>query len=336
VSVAPEGSAPEGEPSVIDLSRARARVYGILAKLLVVGLDADMLAQLRALDGWLIDDRPYDLDELAAQHHACFHLDLFPYAGVFLDRSAVAGARSDMVSSLFERAGFRPRLDQLTADHLGVMLGFLSFVTAASGEAHDDHELALAAQLEQLTAEFLDACMLSWLPALVTAGDSRPRTFWPNVLRETLEFAAAHRMSLRERWPDPQTPMPELHDLPDGSHDLLDDPRTGLRRIAEHLLTPADSGVFLTRADIAQLGRERALPRGFGSRLLMLDNLLHSAVDYEQLGVLLADLDTLLGARDRAMVDIGIELEIETFVAPWRTALARTRALVGVLKAASR
>lgn len=331
------------EASVSELSRARGRVYAMLAKLLVVGLDADMLAQLRALDGWLLDTLepleplgPLDLDELAAQHHACFHLDLFAYAGVFLDRSAVAGARSDMVASSFEQAGFRPRLDQLTADHLGVMLGFLSFVSAAIGEAHEDHRLPVAAQLERLTAEFLDACVLSWLPALIAASDSdpaRPRSFWPNVLRETLEFAAAHRLTLRDRFPDTTTPTPELLDA---SPDLLDDPRTGLRRIAEHLLTPADSGMFLTRADIARLGRERALPRGFGSRLLMFDNLLHSAVDYGQLGALLADLDALLGARDRAMADLGAELGLETAVAPWREALARTRKLVSTLDAASR
>jgi TorA maturation chaperone TorD len=313
-------------------SHARARVYGILAKLLVVGLDADLLAQLHALDGWLLDDRgPPDLDELATQHHACFQLELFPYAGVFLDRSAVAGARSDMVCSFFERAGFRPRLDQLAADHLGVLLGFLSFVSAAAGEARDDRQLALAIQLEQLTAEFLDACILSWLPALVAAIHStpaEPRPFWPNVLCETLEFAAAHRISLREHRPGTRTPMLEL---PEAQADLLADPRTGLRRIAEHLLTPADSGLLLTRADIALLGRERAVPRGFGSRLLMLDNLLHGAVDYGQLGPLLGDLVALLGAHDRAMVDLSAELGLEASVAPWRAALARTRQLVAQL-----
>jgi TorA maturation chaperone TorD len=319
------------ELSEPEQARARARVYGILAKLLVVGLDADTLAQLRALDGWLLDGDggdSTDLDELAAQHHTCFHLDLFPYAGVFLDRSAVAGACTDMVSAWFERAGFRPRLDQLSADHLGVMLGFLSFVSAATSEAHEDGQLALATRLEQLTAEFLDACILSWLPLMVL--DLPAPGFWPNVVRETLEFAAVHRMSLRERVPETRAP-----ELPSPQRDLLDDPHTGLRRIAEHLLTPVDSGVFLTRADIARLGRERALPRGFGSRLLMLDNLLHTAVDYGQLGALLADLDELLAARDRSLAALGVKLQLDTSLAPWRAALARTRALVSTLATAS-
>jgi TorA maturation chaperone TorD len=306
---------------------ARGRVYSILAKLLVAGLDAATLERLRALDGWLLDGGAVlDLDELAAQHHACFHLDLFPYAGVFLDRSAVAGGCSDMVSSYFAQAGFRPRLDQLAADHLGVMLGFLGFVCAATDEALQDGRPALAAQLERLTAEFLDDCILAWLPSLVAAIDETQPKFWPNVLRETLEFSAVHRIALRDHVPAVRAP-----ELPDTDENLLDDPGTGLRRIAEHLLTPATSGVLLSRADVARLGRERSLPRGFGSRLIMLDNLLRSAVDHARLGELLADLDSLLAARDRALTDIGARLELDVAVAPWRRALARTRALVSTV-----
>jgi putative dimethyl sulfoxide reductase chaperone len=208
------------------------------------------------------------------------------------------------------------------------MLGFLSFVSAATAEAREARRLIRPVELEQLTAEFLDACVLSWLPCMVAAIDNS-HAFWPNVLRETLEFAAAHRMSLRERVPTTCAP-----ELPTDAHALLDDPRTGLRRIAEHLLTAADSGLFLTRADIAQLGRERALPRGFGSRLLMLDNLLHSAVDYEQIGVLLADLDALLVARERALTELAAKLELDASVSPWREAITRTRTLVSTLATA--
>jgi hypothetical protein len=89
-------------------------------------------------------------------------------------------------------------------------------------------------------------------------------------------------------------------------------------------------------ADIAWLGRERALPRGFGSRVIMLDNLLHSAVDYGLLGALLMDLRALLDTRDQALADLGAELALEASVGPWRQALARTRTLVSTLDAASR
>ncbi len=319
------------ELSAIEQAHARGRVYGILAKLLVAGLDAELLERLRGLDGWLLDaGATFDLDELAARHHACFHLDLFPWAGVYLDRSAAAGACSDLASNYFDRAGFRPRLDQLGADHLGVMLGFLAFVVAATGEALEDRKPDIAARLEQITAEFLDECMLAWLVIPIAALDSPPG-FWPNVLRETLEFSAAHRIALRERVPATRAP-----ELPEPDAHLLDDPRTGLRRIAEHLLTPATSGVLLTRSDIARLGRSRALPRGFGSRLLMLDNLLHSAADLGGLGELLADLDSLLAARDGALVELAATLELDAAVAPWRCALANTRALVSTIAAAAR
>lgn len=320
-------------PPFGDVERADAlgRVYAMLAKLLVTGLDADLLARLRSLDGWLLDGSPtLDLDELAAQHHACFHLDSFPYAGVFLDPSATAGACSDLVLGYFVRDGFRPRLDQLAADHLGVTLGFLAFVCAATGEALADGEPNTAAQLERVTAQFLDACILAWLPALVAANADARAGFWPNVLRETLDVCAVHRNTLRERAPELRAPK-----LPEAPEHLLDDPHTDLRRIAEHLLAPTLCGALIRRSDIAGLGRTHALPRGFGSRLVMLDNLLRTAVDHGALAVLLADLDSLLAARDQALNDLAAELDLAAPVAPWRRALARTRALVSNIAAAT-
>lgn len=321
------------ELNAAEQARARGRVYGILARLVLEGLDAEGLEQLRALDGWLLSEGEgaVELDEVAAEHHACFHLGVFPYAGAFLDPSAKAGAWSDRVRAHYDRAGFRPRLDELAADHLGVELAFASFVTAAIAEAVEDARPTVARRLEALLAEFLDACLLSWLPALVVAGDDLEAagTFWPRVLAATLEFAAEHRLGLEDRAPR-RAPV-ELAE----PEDLLADERTGLRRIAEQLLTPAASGLFLTRADIARLGRDHALPRGFGSRLIMLDNLLRSAVDYGELPALLEALDALLVERDHGLATLAAGLELEQAVAPWRGALRRTRALARTLAAST-
>lgn len=317
----------------VEQARARSRVYGILARLLISGLDVDSRATLRALGGWLLDELegpPPSLDVLAAAHHSCFGLELPAYAGALLDDSGRAGAWSDRVGAFYARAGFAPRLDDLTADELGVELAFASFVCGAAAEARVDGHARLAAELDRLMAEFLDVCVLSWLPALVVAAAGLGTPMWPGVLRETLAFAAAHRLALdagdRER---------ERPTLAPGPDDLLADAHTGLRRIAEHLLTPARSGVVLTRSDLAGLARARELPRGFGSRVLMLDNLLRGAVEYGALATLLGDLDALLQARDDALVELAAELELGPTVGPWRAALARTRELLARLAAAS-
>jgi TorA maturation chaperone TorD len=310
--------------SASEQARARGRVYGLFAKLLLDGLDQATLARLRALDGWLGADAIDDLDAIAAEHHAILQLELHPYAGVFLDGQAAAGAQQDVCWELFAEAGFQPRLDAVPADHLGVGMAFCSFVCMAAAEAHEDGRAPVAARLEHVLARFCDRALLSYLPSLVVAL-AGAQGFWPRVLDELLELVAEHRASLpgaRERVV-----------LPDAAAPLLDDPHTGLRDIAEYLLTPARSGVFLTRSDLAALGRRRELPRGFGPRLLTLDNMLRSAVDYGQLAGLLADLDTLLTARADALAGLGDRLGV--CVAPWQAAIADTRTLVSTIAAAS-
>jgi putative dimethyl sulfoxide reductase chaperone len=301
-----------------ELALARSKLYALLARLLVRGMDQSTLARIEQL-GWAA----HDLDGMAAKHHAVFELGVFPYAGVFLDASASAGACSDLVRSFYARAGFHPILDELTADHLGVQLSFLSFVTGAQADALEDGRPHIAAALDPLLAEFLDACVLAYLPALVCAIEDLPGAdAWASILREALMLLAEHRARL----PGPIIP-PTLID----PGDLLADERTGLRQIAEHLLTPASSGLFVTRADIASWGRQRSLPRGFGSRLVMLDNLLRSAVEYGQLASLIAALDAQLVARDHSLTQLASACGLESAVAPWREALARTRTLLARL-----
>ncbi|HVI00672.1 MAG TPA: molecular chaperone TorD family protein [Enhygromyxa sp.] len=299
---------------------ARSRLYRLLARLLARGVDRASSSQLEQL-GWL-PARGVPLEQLAAEHYATFGLGVFPYAGVFLDASASAGACADRVRSDYARAGFEPRLDELAADHLGVQLAFLSFVTGAQADALAEGRPSIAAALDPLLAEFLDSCVLSYLPALVSAISISHSEFWAAIASETLAITAEHRLAL----PSPITPV-ALLDV----GDPLADPHTGLRQIAEHLLTPAASGVFVSRSDIAAWARQQQLPRGFGSRLLMLDNLLRSAVEYGQLPSLLAALDEALARRDAALAQHAAAYELALAIAPWRAALARTRALLGHL-----
>jgi len=307
---------------------ARSRLYGLLARSFVRGVDARTLAQVEAL-GWSLGVTTESLDELAAGHHATFALGVFPYAGVFLDRSASAGACADRVRSYYVRAGFTPVLDELCADHLGIELAFLAFVTGAQADAHEDRVPERAAALDRLLAEFLDACVLAYLPALLVAVEGLGSGLWATIAAETLAITAEHR----SRLPGPITPA-RLEPATTGA-ELLADPRTGLLRIAEHLLTPAATGVFLSRADIASLGRQHELPRGFGSRLLMLDNLLRSAVDYGQLPQLLATLDDHLVQRDHTYARLSEAYDLGPAIAPWREALAATRALLDRLATTS-
>ncbi len=321
-------------------AQARCTTYRLLAELVTNGATPGHLATLEALDGWLLE--PWsaagaspDLDLLALTHHQLFALGVFPYAGVFLAPSACAGASADEVRSCWDRAGFRPRLDALTADHLGLELAFLSFVTGARAEALEDRRPELAVTLDEIAAEFLDTCVLSWLPAMVVAArDLLPPPssetslegvalrFWVGVLEGALEVSAEHRgCCVGPRRGPELAPQAEILVAAD----------TGLREIAAHLSTPACSGLFLSRADIARIGRRADVPRGFGARALELENLLRSAVELGAWAPVLRALSECVDARAEDLRALAVHTELSVSVRPWLQVLAGTREQVATL-----
>lgn len=293
----------------------RGRAHGLLARLLLEGLDARSLADLCTVPGWLVEvDASLDLDACAAAHHACLQRELHAYAGVFLTREALAGAAADLVHAHAHALELRVReAGTLAGDHLGVLLSLL-----AAASPHAD--------LDDAIASLLDACVLSWLPALVVAGDAlEGMSPWPAVLRASLELCAEQRLGLAA--PRRIVALPSFEDPLTSS--------AGLRQIAEFLACPAASGVFVSHFDITGLARPLALPRGFGSRVLELDNLLRSAVELERMPELLDAMAALWRARDAGLEQIGDALALQGEVGPWRAAIGRTLGVLARMREAA-
>lgn len=306
-------------PHSAPMLEARSRAYGLMARLLLRGIDDVAWSRISDLPELFSGVASLDRDELAAEHHTTFHLGAFPYAGAFLSEEAKAGGLADLVRRHYAAAGFSPRLDEVSADHLGVMLAYLSFVTGAQADAVEDGKPAIADRLDRNVGEFLEEALLSWVPSLLVAIDARGSKFWSNVVGMCLGLAADHRAHLRQ--PHRPTTLPPCPSP-------LEDERTGLRDVAEFLLTPARSGVFLTRGDIGRLGRRHDVPRGFGSRVTMLTNLLRSAVDLGELPPLLDTLDDLLLTRIEALETVADALGLHGHVAPWCRRIKTTRGIV--------
>jgi len=116
---------------------------------------------------------------------------------------------------------------------------------------------------------------------------------------------------------------PELPEVPA----ILDDPKTGLRRIAEHVLIPALSGWFLSRDDLRQLATAVALPCGFGTRSQMLTALLAAGAEHGALSAVTgAMVERAAGLRGR-MDELG--------ATAWSERLAGTEALLTRIGAAA-
>lgn len=106
--------------------------------------------------------------------------------------------------------------------------------------------------------------------------------------------------------------------------DPLDNPKTGLRRLAEHLLVPVKSGWFLSRGDVLRLAAESECPCGFGSRVQMLETLLRTAVDQDRLGP----------ATDALIGEVAVWQAILDVEAPaWGERVGQTKAVLERLAA---
>ncbi len=287
--------------SPADAALARARAYALLSRLVTRGAGRELLSELAKIPS-LAAMLPADPDaaSLAADHHELFGLQVFPYAGVYLDpRRLTGGAAADAALAAYRDGGFSPDLSSASADHLGAELGFLAHLSHATAET--------GAELSALERGFLDQ-VLTWLPPFVSAAAAHPRSLWTQLAELVMELCSAHRSELGG--------VPAPPSLPPAP-DPLADSETGVRRLVDFLVTPVHSGVLLSRSELSRVGRRQSLPRGFGSRELTLANLLRNAGEYDCIPEVARDLRATVTAHLDRYHTFAADSQLAPFVAPW-------------------
>lgn len=273
-----------------DASLARSRAYALFSRLYRTGVTPDVLPDVRtlpALHDALGDG--FDAEHAAADHYDLFHLNVFPYASLFLDASGqLGGAVTEKARGLLHQAGYPADTSSESADHVGHALGLLAFLSGAEADAWHDDLPAEAERMRRMQRRFFDAYLLWWLPGFTEAVRRQNHPFYTPFSDLALDLVIDHRLALGPATdPAPAVLLPE-------PPSLLDDAATGLREIAAYLAAPAWSGLYLSRADLHRLGRAGRLPRGFGSRARMLANLLRAAATFDGLDRLLNQVTALL------------------------------------------
>lgn len=322
--------APGGAPRI-----ARQRAYGLLGALLIDGVDEARLSLARSLPGLgdvlLADPGEGEtvepgLDALAAEHQALFGHELYPFAGVFLGPSGLVGeGRAATVARAAHAALGLPCADEPSPDHLGRGLLLLEVLVDAERQARAHDDVHDARTLEHWQRRVLDEALLPWMPPLWAALAGQPASLWTRTVELTIGVLARHRSELGGL---PLATGPEGGDEVARLDHLLDDPRADLATVARALVTPARSGVYLSRRDLATLARRSELPQGFGARRDVLDRLLRFAAEYRVLPRLLAELRGLLEARDDAYAGLADEPGLAPYVLAWRRRVACSLALV--------
>ncbi len=252
---------------------ARARAFELMGSLLLGERAA--VARARSVSPFDQMMRGEHEAELAAEHYCVFALEAFPYAGVFTEDEALVGGRiANRVTRTLDSMGALEAHGDESPDHVGNIL-------RAIGMLVHRNRIDDAARLGR-------ECLLPWIVPWATAVARQRGALWRFVVEVCI--ALVGEMS--------EGVAPAA--LESGDPFVVSD-STGLAQIASALTTPTCAGAFLCREDIRALGRRLELPTGFGSRRLMLTNLLRSAAEYQSGAVALTALATFFCEESVAM-----------------------------------
>jgi putative dimethyl sulfoxide reductase chaperone len=314
---------------------ARHHTYTLLGRLYAKGLTAELLPHANELLGELLYTLPtthYDPNEAAATHHTLFRFNIFPYQAIFRDASGLlGGVESERVRSAYQASGF----ETAESDHIAAELHFLAFLCAAEAEARQDGLAEVAAHCQARQAAFLGDHLLTWLPPFVIALERSGQPFYAALATLTLDFVADHAATTVGA---PLVADPDLMGQAQGRppQEMLAYEKTSLKDIARYLITPAHSGLYLSRDAIGDLARAHDLPRGFGGRQQMLSNLLYTAVQYDSLPLVLTGLGAVLAEWHSGYTKIEGQYDhLAPFLTPWQAQLAKTAVLLQNMQAAT-
>lgn len=280
---------------------------------------ADLAQTLPALDG------PH-LTNLAVEYQRLFGFNLPPYESVFIDPSAMLMVpATDRVTQIYRRGEWQSPAGVRTGapDHLGLEL-------LALADWLDREQLAPAHQLHTRH-------LALWVvPFILTLQRLRPQPFYAALGELTLDLLLTTLPETSIPNPTdlfPELPPPPIYRGTDetilADEGVVEPERNGgspFRRLTKRLLCPRETGLYLTRIDLAQLGRTLDLPATVGDRFQMLDTLFRQAMQYELLPELLDHLSHLLAEADLAYGQVSADYPgWQPYAQAWSYRLAATQ-----------
>lgn len=189
-----------------------------------------------------------------------FVVQLVPHAAVYLGpEGMLGGGAADRVAGFWRALRMPVPAD---ADHLAALLGLY----ATLAETHlGEPPGARRALYRQARAALLHEHLLSWLPPYLSAmREIGPPSYveWSRLLDQVLRAEVAD-IGVPERLPAHYRAVP-----------ALSRPGDGLDEVLRALLSPARSGLVLTRGHLAAVARDAGLGLRMGDRTRMLRALL--------------------------------------------------------------
>ncbi len=307
------------------LTLNRHQTYSLLSRLFTQGLtvcDLETVQQIDSLARHL--PAPFDPEEAAADHQHIFGFNVFPYESVFLDPSGqLGGVVTNTTIRDYKQAGFEINTAAGSADHIGQQLEYLAFLSKAEAKAREENNQKQLELSRERQSTFLDTHILCWLPPLVLGIKNQNNPFFSSLADFTVAAVVNHRMSQ-------DGPAVSAFSLPQPPN-LADHDGTGLKEIVAYLLTPAFSGIYLSRDDIGRLAKDQSVPRGFGERRQMMMSLIRSVAAYGDTGQVFSSLQQLAENWEEDYREMGASSEPMPAAAAWMKRAAETAGLIALM-----
>jgi len=351
-------------PSTVSTLRLRRESYELLARLYLDEPSAGLVASLRGLPPFAEHIPPEStagawMADVAVEYQRLFGMNVYPYESIFLDQELMLNTRAtERIARLYHDCGFDSVGARAGApDHLGLEFRLMrELITAelhaqASGDA-DGVRWARAQQalcLHDHLARWAPICaqsitrvtrqpLYTVLAALTTElvlsdVDAIPA---PVVLPR---IALEHHLTCGETRPSADASDLDAQSrarLGSGENVSAEDAR-GINAIIHQLITPATTGVLLTRADISGLGRTLQLPIAIGERFQMLRSLFDAAGQFDHVPALLASLGRLFVAEDKVVAALIAACPAwNDYGQDWRQRIASGQSLIAELRTQAR
>jgi len=266
------------------------------------------------------------LTDLAVEYQRLFGFNLPPYESVFIDPSVMLMApATERVQRLYQQAEWQPPASVRSGapDHLGLEL-------LALADWIESNRLDPAYRLHTRH-------LALWAPPFgLTLQRLKPHPFYATLAELTLDLLLTTLPGLSLAGSDdlfPALPPPPIYRGTDETVMAADEAgekeRAGaspFRGLAKRLLCPREAGLFLTRTDLARLGRGLDLPATVGERQHMVQTLFRQAMQYDLLPDLLDHLGRLLAEVDQAYRQLAADYPSwQPYAQAWRNRLAATQ-----------
>ena len=289
---------------------ARSRSYRLLGRLLRRAPQADEIAYLQQIE--VLPARlPSEVATGAAtRYQELFGLQIFAFESAFLGTERLIGGEiADAVLHAYKRFGFAPQQQTHHHDHVSFQMDALAYLCDAEAHALEDDQKQATATVRQFQSSFLQDHLLRWLAPLAIAIQRHSSTLYPQLVDFTLALVDDHVDSLAGAQFAYELPPPPR---------LLTQSETTVRDIVDVLLTPAYTGLVISRRDIQRLAHVRRLPSGFGERRLMMTNLIRAAARFDDLSQLIDALGNFGSEwRDAYTALAGKHTHLSAAVRPW-------------------